>query len=155
MGDVVPPFRTIDELARVCGQYCWVETGLFEIVGKWASERGDPEIQIYFSSIAHAHAAVAGAWRARLPVRAGIDPETLIAPASGPLADAIVDLGAVNEAQPRLQRLVRETLPSLRAAYGEEILSASMVSEAPIAAVLAQARPQIEREVTRGLSLLQ
>jgi hypothetical protein len=155
MVEAATPFRTIDELAQVCGQYCWVETRLFEITGQWAGDDGDPEVQIFFSAVAHAHAAIAGAWRARLPVRAGIDPEKLIASPSGPLADAMVGLEGLGETQPRLRHLVREVLPSLLTAYAEELSTASLVREAPVAAALSEARPLIEREVTRGSDLLQ
>jgi hypothetical protein len=155
MVEAVKPFRTIDKLAQVCGQYCWVETRVFEIAGQWAGDDGDPAAQIFFSTVSHSHAGTAGAWRDRLPVRAGIDPDTLIAPPPGPLAAAIIGLEGLGETQPRLQHLVHEVLPALVDAYGEELSIAALVREAPVVSVLTEARPQIEREMARGSVLLQ
>jgi hypothetical protein len=151
-------FRSIDELAQLCGHYCWVERRVFEVAGSRASlpgsgdpeagdpeagdpgpgdpEAGDPEIRVVLSQMSARHGLFAGQWRDRLPVRAGVDAEALIVPPPGPVGPAL-DLIAT---EPRLALvlggLATQFLPSLRDAYRRHLEQASPVSEAPVRAVL-------------------
>ena len=141
--DTAATFRSIGELAEICGHYCWVERRIFEVAGSRASlpgsgdpEVGDPEVRVVLSQMSARHGLFAAQWRDRLPVRAGIDAEALIVRPPGPLGPAL-DLIAT---EPRLALvlggLATQFLPSLRDAYRRHLEQASPVSEAPVRAVL-------------------
>ena len=148
-----PTFRTIAELAERCGQFCWVETRLFELTGLWASLDGPAEWKVFCSVTAGGHAAMATEWRARLPFRAGVDQEALVVPPPGPLATTIDELaqGSLEEGLPVV---IGAVLPELVAEYSALLDQASPVSEAPVMALLARAAQRHADVVERGRTLL-
>jgi len=136
-------FRSIEELAEICGYYCWVERRIFELTGSRASgpasggpELGDAEVRVLLSQMSARHGFFAAQWRDRLPVRAGVDAEALITPPPGP-AGEVLDL---IESEPRLALvlggLALHFLPRLLESYDRNLAQASPVSEAPVRAVL-------------------
>jgi hypothetical protein len=165
-----PAFRTIDELAERCGHHCWLEHRLFALTGMWATAPPGPGIEAEFrvlcSEMSLWHGFVAGQWRDRLPVRAGVIPDALIAPPPGALAQALdllaadVDLSGAEGPQgaqgPRraLAGLVEHILPALLEAYDEDFARASAVSEAPVRALLGLIRPRAHVEIAQGRALL-
>jgi len=162
-------FRTIGQLAERCGQYCWLENRLFALTGMWASAPdgdgdGDSgegvgrsiesEVRVFCSEASSWHGFMAGQWRDRLPVRAGVDAGALIVPAPGPVGEALELLGAETDVLGALGGLVGQILPALLAAYEEHLARASRVSEAPVRAVLGLAQPRAQLEIERGRELL-
>jgi len=155
-------FRTIGALAERCGHYCWIENRLFALTGLWASTPGAPgaraaieaEIRVVASEMSSWHGFVAGQWRERLPVRAGVDADALVVPPPGPLGPALDLLEAEADLTGAFCGLVEEILPALLAAYDEHLAHASPVSEAPVCALLGLVRPRIELEIERGRELL-
>jgi hypothetical protein len=173
-------FRSIGELAELCGRYCWVERRIFELTGIRASrpasapsadsadsadsETGsphtgdpgaiDPEIRVVLSAMSAGHGFLAAQWRERLPVRAGVDADALIAPPPGPLTEAL-DL---IEAEPHLTLvlggLATQVLPWLEDGYRRQLAQASPVSEAPVRAVLDWAALSTAREIRTADLLL-
>jgi hypothetical protein len=136
-------FRSIDELAELCGHYCWAEGRIFELTGSRASRpgsgepgAGDAEVRVALSEMSARHGFFAAQWRDRLPVRAGVDAGALIVAPPGPFGPAL-DL---IEAEPDLARvlggLTTQILPRLVERYGRHLAQASPVSEAPVRAVL-------------------
>jgi hypothetical protein len=141
-------FRSIGELAELCGHYCWVERRIFEVTGSRASGpatsdagaadagAADAEVRVVLSQMSARHGFLAGQWRDRLPVRAGVDAETLVMPPPGPFAE-VLDL---IESEPRLALtlggLARQFLPRLSESYDRTLAQASPVSEAPVRALL-------------------
>jgi hypothetical protein len=155
-------FRTIDELAVRCGHYCWLENELFGRTGQWASapaadtdpadpdsaaNAGHAEIRVLSSQMSSWHGSLAGQWRDRLPVRAGVDVHALIVPPPGWVADALHLLDTVPDPVVRLGGLVDPILTGLLAAYDDEVTHASPVSEQPVLGVLELARVHGRREL--------
>jgi hypothetical protein len=137
------PLRTIEELARCCGHYCWLERSLFALAGDRASrpdaDEGEPvapEVRVVLSELSARHALWAAQWRDRLPVRAGVDAEALVTPPPGPVG-AVVDL-LVAEPDPLavLSGVAGQLLPRLLDLYAAHLDASSAVSEAPVRAVL-------------------
>jgi len=166
-------FRTIDELAQRCGQYCWIENRLFALTGMWAGTpmmAGTPtaaglpiapgasapieaEMRVIASEMSSWHGFVAGQWRDRLPVRAGVDAEALVVAPPGPLGPALELLEAETDLTRALGGLTEQILPALLVAYDEHLAQASPVSEAPVCALLGLVRPRIQLEIEGGREL--
>jgi hypothetical protein len=160
-GRAAPAFRTIGELATRCGHYCWLEHQLFALTGTRASVPASPdavvcdsEIRVFFSEMAAGHAFLAGQWRDRLPVRAGIDPAALVVPPPGSVNAALHLLGAERDSLVVLGGLVEQILPRLLAAYEDDAAHASAVSEAPVRALLEVALLRLTQEIRDGRILL-
>jgi hypothetical protein len=153
----LPPdftWRTIDQLARRVGGYCWWEHRLFELTGRWASGIGDPEIRVYFSQMSARHAAVSLQWRDRLPARAGVDLTALVVAPSRADAEVLSLLEGQCDDLLRLGGLIEVVLPRLHSAYRAHLMQASAVSEGPVIEVLSQIAGAGEREIDHGQALL-
>jgi hypothetical protein len=154
-------FWTIDQLAERCGHYCWLERRLFELTGERASAptTGEPsaseaEIRLTLSVMSARHAVVAEQWRDRLPVRAGVDRQGLIAPPPGLFPETLDFLGAETDLPGLLGCLVQQILPRLLDSYDEHLGRASEVAEAPVMALLAQLAAGGWREIEQGLAVV-
>jgi hypothetical protein len=154
-------FWTIEQLAARCGHYCWLERALFELAGSRASASSpetpaaaEPEIRVFLSVLAARHAALAAQWRARLPVRAGVDADALIVPPPGPAAAVLELIGSTPDLPAVLGGLVEQVLPRLRHSYGQHLERAPAASEAPVRAVLEVALSLSGPEMARGQALL-
>jgi hypothetical protein len=155
------PFRSIGELAELCGHCCWVERRIFEVTGSRASrpEAGgdevcEAEIRVVLSQMSAAHGFLSGQWRDRLPVRAGVDAEALVVPPPGP-AGEVLDLIASEPPLARvLETLAQQFLPWLRDGYDRNLALASPVSEAPVCGLLEWATLTVRREIRLGGLLL-
>ena len=99
--------RGIDELAALVGAYCWVERRIFQIAGAWAcspddapaapGDRAHDELRVWCAALSRRHGSLAGCWAERLPVRAGVDPDGLVAPPAGPLPAALAVLAGEHD----------------------------------------------------------
>jgi len=159
-------FRTIDDLAVRCGHYCWVEQQLFAWTGRWASAPAaagsadgstsalEAEFRVRFSALSSWHGFLAGQWRDRLPVRAGVDAAALIVPPSAPVAEAFELLGAQAGLRRALGGLADPVLPALGRSYDQEATLIAPVSEGPVMSLLDLARPAAERELEGVRELL-
>ena len=150
-------FRTIGQLAVRCGHYCWLEHRLFGLTGSRASASavGAAEIRVFLSVKAARHAFLADPWRDRLPVRAGIDPETLIVAPPGGATEAMEILQAESDLLIVLSGLVGAVLPRLLDTYQRDLVQSSPVSEAPVRAVLEVAVGWGTHELGEGRRLLE
>ncbi len=146
-------FRTIGELAEACGHFCWVETELFEVTGRWASGDGPAEWRLFSSITAAQHADLASRWRSRLPVRVGVDQATLIRPPEAQVS-ALTALGG-HPIDAGLPVLLQEILPELISQYRSLLNGAAPVREAPVMALLTSAMGVHEGTIERGKKLLQ
>jgi hypothetical protein len=149
-------FHTIGELAERCGQCCWVERRLFALTGaragdpqapRGSAEQADPEARVLLSEISFRHGLVASQWRERLPVRAGVGREGLIVAPPGPAAAALDLLEGEPSLPFVLAGLAEQFLPLLLEAYENHLAQASLVSEAPVRAVLDAAVGGQRREI--------
>jgi hypothetical protein len=155
-------FRSIDELAALCGHYCWVECRVFELTGSRASrpetgdpETGDAELRVVLSEMSARHGLFAAQWHDRLPVRAGVDAEALIVPPPGPVGETLDLIASAPRLALVLGGLATQFLPRLRDAYGRHLAQASPVSEAPVRAVLEWAVLSLGHETRLAGPLLQ
>jgi len=155
-------FRSIDELAELCGHYCWVERRVFELAGSRASrletgdpETGDAELRVVLSEMSARHGLFAAQWHDRLPVRAGVDARALIVPPPGPVGETLDLIASAPRLALVLGGLATQFLPRLRDAYGRHLAQASPVSEAPVRAVLEWAALSLGHETRLAGPLLQ
>jgi hypothetical protein len=148
-------WRTIGQLADLVGAYCWVEHRLFELTGHWASapDQTPGEQRVFLAGVSRHHAEVAARWWDRLPVRAGVDPTTLVTEPTGPLAESLRLLGAETDPSRRLAGLTGVVLPHLLTTYEEHRTQATPVSQAPVLDVLAEAARAGAAEVSVGQAL--
>jgi hypothetical protein len=144
----------IEDLARRVGAYCWAEHRVFELTGRWASGTGDPEIRLFFSTASAHHAALAGHWRDRLPVRAGVDVAALVTAPYAAAAEAASLLEDQSAPLLQLGGLANVVLPHLRSAYAAHLARAAPVSEGPVMAVLRLIEWSGGIEMARGRALL-
>jgi hypothetical protein len=161
-------FRTIDELAERCGNYCWLERRLFGLSGSRASDPpesespdnespvnplgGDPgtgrsEARVLLSEMSFRHGLLGAQWYERLPVRAALDADALIVPPPGPVPGALDLLETEPQLLLVLMGLAEEFLPRLQETYAEHLAQASPVSEAPVRAVLDCAIHLVRQEI--------
>lgn len=161
-GSGAPTFRSIGELAELCGHYCWVERRVFELTGSRASrpeagdgEAGEAEIRVVLSEMSVRHGQFAAQWHDRLPVRAGVDAEALIVPPPGPVGEALDLIAAAPHLVLVLGGLATQFLPWLRDAYDRDLAQASPVSEAPVRALLEWGALSLGREIRLAGLLLQ
>ena len=154
-------WRTIDELARLVGAYCWLEHRLFELTGRWASEpgpadAGEAELRVWCAALARRRGDLAGRWAERLPVRAGVDVAALITAPERPegLADALDGLAATKERGEGVAGLVETVLPWVGGVYSSHLAVAPPISEASVMEVLVEARRVGSTQIRGGQSLL-
>lgn len=154
-------WRTIDELARLVGAYCWLEQRIFEVTGAWATVPGPvdeetAELRVWSAATSRRHGVLAGRWADRLPVRAGVDPTALVTAPTGPegLAGAFEDLAAAREPVTGVSALVETVLPWVGGVYGSDLAIATPVSEGSVIEVLVEARRAGWAEIQGGRALL-
>jgi hypothetical protein len=155
-------FRSIGELAQLCGHYCWMERRIFEVTGSRASLPGpgepgpaDPEIRLVLSQMSARHGFFAAQWRERLPVRAGVEAEALIVPPPGPTGESLDLIESAPRLALVLEGLATQFLPWLLDRYDRHLVQASPVNEAPVRAVLEWAALSTGRELRVAGDLLQ
>ncbi len=119
-----------DAAARL-GHYAWVETRLFEILGRWVQDVPELEAKLLIASQSHHHAWHAELWGDRLPVLAGIDRDELTVAANDHLMAFMHTLAEPATTGEKLAGVYRVLLPHLVAIYGAHLERASTVSEAP------------------------
>jgi hypothetical protein len=150
-------WRGIDELAGLIGAYCWVENRIFEITGAWASGPGDglaSAERVWCAGVSRRHALLAARWAERLPVRAGVDRDTLVVAPAGQLAGALDALAVTPAAAIGVAALVHTVLPRQLAIYLRHARTGPPVCEGPVLEVLAAACPELTAQVVSGRGLL-
>jgi hypothetical protein len=129
------PVRAALELgkaAELLGAYCFVERRLFELTGAWSVQVDPPRLAVHLDQVSQQHAWHAELWADRLPVLAGVDPTSLIAPL-GPAVGPVLDsLAAAESTVERLAGLYRCVLPRLLATYGRHLRRAVPATDAPV-----------------------
>lgn len=153
-----PGDRTALELgqsAELLGAYCFVERRLFELTGAWSVEVDLPRLQVHLDQVSQQHAWHAELWAERLPVLAGVEPASLIAPL-GPALGGVLDLLAAAPTSPeRLAGLYRCVLPRLLATYGRHLRRAAPATDAPVVRALRLVRTDELAAWQAGEALLQ
>jgi hypothetical protein len=133
-------WRGIDALAALVGHYAWLEGRTFALTGAWAARgEGDAAARVWCAAASRRHGRLATRWAERLPVRAGVDAGALVRPPSEEVADALEQLGALEDVGAGTAVLVRGLLPRLADLYRSHLATASPVREAAVADVLSDA----------------
>ncbi|MGH9016141.1 MAG: hypothetical protein ACRDY1_00190 [Acidimicrobiales bacterium] len=132
---VLVPGSTLDEQARIVGNYRWIELRLFEILGAWVSSEAVDEARLLFDVYSAQHAWHAELWADRLPVLDEVDPATLTVPPSAEVERLLVLLSGDTQAGGTLLRLVglaRVVIPRLIAGYGVHLRHARPAADGPV-----------------------
>jgi hypothetical protein len=148
------PLR-LGETAAVVGEYRWIETALYRLLGAWVTDTPVAAVQVHLDAQSMRHSWHAQLWAERLPVLTGADPDGLTQPSaptaalfaalSGttpvhdgpgstwPPADEVVERPGV---LPRLAGLYRVVLPRLVTTYQRHLAATGPATDAPVARAL-------------------
>jgi len=138
--------------AALVGEYRWIETSLFALLGAWVSDVPIAGVQLHLDGQSMRHAWHAELWGDRLPVLSGVDPDgfTRPSPATAALFAALDGVAPVVEgpgsswppadtaalprpaALPRLAGLYRVVLPRLVTSYTRHMRVVASVADGPL-----------------------
>ncbi|MGO8871193.1 MAG: hypothetical protein ACLQPH_07275, partial [Acidimicrobiales bacterium] len=77
---------SLDTTAALIGEYRWIETTLFRLLGEWAADMPLAAVTVHLDAQSMRHAWHAELWAERLPVRSGFEPDTVTAPSNSSAA---------------------------------------------------------------------
>ena len=138
--------------AELVGEYRWIESALYRLLGAWVSDMPVAAVQVHLDAQGMRHAWHAELFGDRLPVLSGIDPDALTrpSPATGALFAALEGVEVPAEgpgsswppadqhpvprpgALPRLAGLYRVVLPRLVTTYTRHLRVVAPVADAPL-----------------------
>jgi hypothetical protein len=141
-----------DVTAGLVGEYRWIETRLYAILGAWVADFPLVGVRVHLDAQSMRHAWHAELFADRLPVRAGVDPDALTRPSAATVAlfaalEGIEapEVGGTStgsaddgEAPPRpgalplVAGLYRVVLPRLVTTYTRHLRVAAPVADAPL-----------------------
>jgi len=125
----------LEQSAELLGAYCFIERRLYALTGAWSVEVDQPRVQVHLDQVSQQHAWHAELFADRLPVLAGVAPDTLIRSpgAAGTVLEALADAPSSLE---RLAGLYRVVVPRLLTTYGRHLRRAVPVTDAPVVRAL-------------------
>jgi len=138
--------------AELVGEYRWIETALFTLLGTWVTDMPIAAVQVHLDGQSMRHAWHAELWGDRLPVLAGVDPDALTrpSPATAALFAALDGIEPAAEgpgatwpaadhegaprpgALPRLAGLYRVVLPRVVTTYTRHLRVVAPVADGPL-----------------------
>ena len=146
------PALPLGRTAELVGEYRWIESALFRLLGAWVADMPVAGVQVHLDAQGMRHAWHAELFADRLPVLAGVDPDALTrpSPATTALLAALEGVHAPAEgpgsswppadqeppprpgALPRLAGLYRVVLPRLVTTYTRHLRVVAPVADAPL-----------------------
>ncbi len=143
---------SIDATAALVGEYRWIETKLYAVLGAWVGDFPLVGVRVHLDAQSMRHAWHAELFADRLPVRAGVDPDALTRPSPataalfaalegvevpevGGTADELADDGGVPTrpgALPLVAGLYRVVLPRLVTTYTRHLRVTASVADGPL-----------------------
>lgn len=146
------PALPLGRTAELVGEYRWIESALFRLLGSWVVDMPVAAVQVHLDAQGMRHAWHAELFGDRLPVLAGVDPDALTrpTPATTALFAALEGLQVPVEgpgsswppadqdpvprpgALPRLAGLYRVMLPRLVTTYTRHLRVVAPVADAPL-----------------------
>ncbi len=146
------PAMPLERAAALVGEYRWIESALFAMLGTWVSDMPIAGVQVHLDSQSMRHAWHAELWGDRLPVLNGVDPDALTKPSAATVAlfAALDGVEPPTEgpgstwppadrpsaprpgALPRLAGLYRVVLPRLVTSYTRHLRVVVPVADGPL-----------------------
>jgi hypothetical protein len=121
----------LDVTAALVGEYRWIETALYEMLGSWVADMPVAAVQVHLDAQSLRHAWHAELWGDRLPVMAGADPDGLTVPS--PATSALfAALDGRPGALPLIAGLYRVVLPRLVTSYERHLQATSPFTDGPV-----------------------
>lgn len=180
--DVAQVAETIEVSGRRIGGHAWIETRLFEVLGRWSQLVPEPRARALLARQSRHHAWHAELWHDLLPALPHLSGADLVAPNDTTEAAAAA-LAALDELEPpgEGERLVegpaphdaapdadddpaaalavltvvhREVLPRVRAAYDEHLDHTTPVTDGPTIRVLRLVLADLAEDAAAGDELI-
>ena len=130
----LPGSFTVEESARRVGNYKWIETRLFEVLGGWVATVPELDVKMRLGTHCYHHAWHAELWHKRLPELREINPERLTQPANDEIVafiDAMTEPEAPELTIEKLVGVYRVLIPHKIAAYTYHLNNTSTITDAP------------------------
>jgi hypothetical protein len=160
--EVAPPQPsfplTFEETATRLALYEWIESRLFEVMGRWVALVPEPDVKLALGALSQEHGWHAQLWRERLPTTERIRAERLASPAGGHLSAfmaALQEPEGEGQTIEKLAGVFRVLLPHLVVAYSRHLTGASVASDGPVARALKLVLNDETEEWRRGEELVQ
>lgn len=134
-GDPAPKPDIASVVTRL-GEYTWVESRLFEVVGAWTVATPEPDVKVFFGAYAGDLAWHASEWHERLPLLREVSREALIVAPSAQAVTLMEDLAATLGSLDRLAMLFDIVVPKLVATYAVHADGGSSIRDAPVLTTL-------------------
>lgn len=125
----------LEVTAALVGEYRWIETALYELLGSWVADMPVAAVQVHLDGQSLRHVWHAELWGDRLPVMAGSDPDGLTVP-SAATAALFEELHGRPGALPLIAGLYRVVLPRLVTSYERHLQVTTQVTDGPVARAL-------------------
>jgi hypothetical protein len=130
----LPGSFDVEESARRVGNYKWIESRLFEVLGGWVATVPELDIKMRLGTHCYHHAWHAELWHKRLPELREMNPERLTEPPNDELVafvDAMTEPEAPELTIEKLVGVYRVLIPHKIAAYTYHRNHTSTITDAP------------------------
>jgi len=130
----LPGSFSVEESARMVGNYKWVEQRLFEALGGWVATVPELDVKLKLGTHCYHHAWHAELWHKRLPELREMNPDRLTVPANDEvvaLLDAVTAPESPDETIEKLVGVYRVLIPRKIAAYTYHLNNTSTITDAP------------------------
>jgi hypothetical protein len=130
----LPGSFTVEESARRVGNYKWIETRLFEVLGGWIATVPELDVKMRLGTHCYHHAWHAELWDKRLPELREMNTERLCLPANDAMEEFVEQVREPEAPEQTIEKLVgiyRVLLPRKIAAYTYHLNGTSRITDAP------------------------
>jgi hypothetical protein len=130
----LPGSFSVDETARRVGNYKWIETKLFEVLGGWVATVPEMDVKLRLGTHCYHHAWHAELMHKRLPELREMNPERLTLPPNEEMVafvDAMTEPEAPDLTIEKLVGVYRVLIPHKIAAYTYHRNNSSRVTDMP------------------------
>ncbi len=130
----LPGSFSVDETARRVGNYKWIETKLFEVLGGWVATVPEMDVKLRLGTHCYHHAWHAELMHKRLPELREMNPERLALPPNDEMVafvDAMTEPEAPDLTIEKLVGVYRVLIPHKIAAYTYHRNNSSRITDTP------------------------
>jgi len=120
--------------AALVGEYRWIETALFGLLGRWVTDMPVAGVQVHLDGQSLRHAWHAELWHKRLPELREMNPDRLTVPANDAMVrfvEAMTEPEAADKTIEKLVGVYRVFIPRFIAAYTYHLNGTSEITDAP------------------------